>query len=178
MICVTYVGANDAVSTMTDSQSNTYHKAAGIWDATDATDMELWYASGIAGGSNFTVTATWASATTTFRTVHCHEYAGLLASNAFDQYAVDAHPGVIDETKALGPVTTGYDHEMVFYATINGGRCNMNDNWRAAYYSDVHCDFIQYTAGQTGALFHNPQGAPTAGAMATFRLSSAKAQVK
>lgn len=177
LVCITMVGANDAISTITDTQSNTYHHAIGYYDSTTATDMEIWYTSGITGGSSFTITPTWASSTTLFRYINCSEYAGIISSSPLDQTA-SYTPSDNDISRFVGPFTTNYDYELVFYADRDGCYCNYNDNVRSVNFSDYSCDFIQYTAGQTTTMCQNPIQGTGFALLATFRTNSAKAQVK
>jgi hypothetical protein len=183
IICTTTVNQlSNAISSVTDTQSNTYTKATSVQDSNQTQGLELWYVSNITGGSSFKVTATWASSTIAAKYLSCHEYAGLLPANALDQTWNGAPANVT--TAEFGPVTTLHDRELVFYyffSASNGGVfCGWNDNFRAHtyLYSSV-CDFIQYTAGQVQAnAFQFGTGGPISAVLATFRLNDASLQVK
>jgi hypothetical protein len=183
IICITDVNQlSNAITSVTDTQSNAYTQATSVQDSNQTQGLELWYASNITGGSNFQVTATWASATIAPKFLSCHEYAGLLSSSALDQTWNGAPANVT--TAEFGPVTTLHDRELVFYyffSGSNGGAyCGWNDNFRAHTYLDSSvCDFIQYTAGQVPAnAFEFGTGGPISAVLATFRLNDAPLQVK
>ena len=85
-----------------------------------------------------------------------------------------------DASLDIGPVTTNYDRELVFYAFRSAGgaaNCDWNDTVRAVIYGDQQCDYVQYTAGKTGLVAWNNQSQFVA-VLATFRLSNAIAQAK
>jgi hypothetical protein len=182
IICATSIGQlSNAISSVTDTQSNTYVKATSVQDSGNTIGTELWYVSNITGGSSFQVTATWAAATTADKWLSCHEYAGLLPSNALDQ-TMNGSGASLQGLVNIGPVTTLHDRELVFYYFFaSGASCGWNDNFRAyTYQQSSVCDFVQYTAGQVPANLVIPGNGTFnwSGVGATFRLNDAPLQVK
>jgi hypothetical protein len=179
IICMTEaIDYANTVSSVTDSQGDTFQHAVTNSNANGGWEDEIWYASNITGGSNVTITGNWTNADSSWFGLICNEYAGLLTSNALDQTAIYQSNAA---RALLGPVTTLYDRELVFYGFKNGNAlCGETDNTRAHIfaYTDYTCDFIQYTAGQTIASFDNNNHNYPITVMATFRLSNATAQSK
>ena len=173
----------ETVTSITDSRSDTFQHAVSANNTNDVSgwEIELWFASNITGGSNVTITGTWANSTTVQMFLLCNEYSGLLTSGALDQTASYSSN---DHMVTLGPVTTSYDHELVVYAISNetGGTpntmCGWNDFTRENYYVEYFCDYMQDTAGKTAAWYWNNNTGNHPSVLATFRKSDAKAQVK
>jgi hypothetical protein len=182
IICISDVNQlSNAIASFSDTQSDTYVKATSVQDSTQTQGLELWYASNITGGASVQVTATWAAATTAIKYVSCHEYAGLLPSNALDQTANGS--GGSSNELTMASVTTQYNRELVFYYFfgLSDMHCGWNDNVRArTYQSSSVCDFVQYTAGQVpvNILLFGDGTFTWAGVIATFRLNDAPLQVK
>lgn len=81
MICwLEFFSTSASSTTMTDTQSNTYTKAATITDASQGAKLEIWYAPNITGGSAFQVTANLSTSIAVYKGLSCSEYSGLQAS--------------------------------------------------------------------------------------------------
>jgi hypothetical protein len=107
-------GANRAVTSVTDSQSNSYVKA--IAQGGTATPAEIWYALNIVGGTTPTVTVTIASACT-FNVVEIYEFSGILSSAAADGAGSSA--GGSSVSPASGNFTTANANDLI----ISGMQC-------------------------------------------------------
>jgi glucose/arabinose dehydrogenase len=112
-LIVAYViwGNSNSVS-LSDSRGNAYASAIarttwnGTWSA------QVFYAKNVAGGSN-TVTATFATAITSFAVIYIHEYAGIDKVNP-----LDVSKGAIGTARAMssGSVTTTNANDLLFGA--------------------------------------------------------------
>lgn len=128
---VAWTGSGINVSSVTDSQGNTYQSARAKTAASSGIDYyQIWYAENITGGTTPTVTVNF-SGSATFRRIGMHEVSGLATSGSLDQ--TNAGTATSGTTVNPGNVTTTVADEYLFA----GGTCFNNEtftqgtNWNA-----------------------------------------------
>lgn len=115
IVSVMFEDITTSVSTITDSQSNTYQQAGTIVRTTTALGLQVYYAYNANAGAT-TVTAV-ASASTPI-TISIHEYSGMMtAGNPFDT-TVSAFNNSND-SPASGSLTTAVASELLFAVAAN-----------------------------------------------------------
>lgn len=111
------------VSTITDSQGNTYVQAVGVAQSTN-TNCEIWYAKNITGGTTPTVTITL-SAAATENGVIVREYSGLDTISPLDQ--TNSGAGTTGATLSSSATsTTTQANELV---VAGGVQTNGTSSW-------------------------------------------------
>lgn len=173
-----YQSANANTASVTDNKGNTYTKIVTNPTAVSGNNqISLWYATNVAGGSSFTVTAT--SSATSYLSIAAHEYAGLLTSTTLDSTSNQNGVGT-SATTGLTAMTI-QNNELVFgaflhenFATINptatnGFTIRQSIVNGSVYEPLVTLDKIVSTTGQYAATLTWATSATWRGAVATFK---------
>jgi hypothetical protein len=87
VVWIWYKSTAQTVTGVTDSAGNSYQRAVGPTAGAGTMagfQQEIWFAKGINGGSNFTVTATFTAQATFEKSISAHEYSGASASDPLD----------------------------------------------------------------------------------------------
>jgi hypothetical protein len=176
-----------SVSGVTDSTGvNTYTMATStLCDPVQGQALQIWYAQNVTGGSSFTVTANFTSASS-FRRIVAHEVSGL-ATAASDKHA--EVPLQASASPSVGPVTTSKNGEYVFGAIMNTGGANTDtfsagggftepaNSTASAADFEVMAEYqVQSTAGSITAPFTRSNSGDNQMAMATFLASTQTCQ--
>jgi PKD repeat protein len=151
--------AGPAISSVVDTQGNTYVQAAA--SGSDA----IWYASAIKGGAD-TVTANFVSRTG-YSLIYVHEYSGL-ATSPLDQISSQTGTGT---AVTSGAKTTTQASELIFgYASVDN--CVTSGTTGFSVRQTVGCnmseDMIVSSTGTYSATFTQSPSGGWAGLMATF----------
>jgi hypothetical protein len=174
IICgIIYDSSAKTVSSVTDSNGNTYTKAVTLASASNGASADIWYKSNIAGGTNNVVTATYSGSFTSYKQISCHEYSGILLTSPLDKTATAAHS--TDPNIIVGPVTPSATRELVFYVNWDIGSSYCADTYRSTFGGNFVCDRVQ-NGGSVVVTGDGGGGWVTA--LATFYLSNAPAQTK
>jgi glucose/arabinose dehydrogenase/PKD repeat protein len=112
LIVVAVVWNNTGAVTVTDSRANTYTSAVGRTTWGSGWSAQVFYARNIGGGTN-TVTATFATAVTSFGDLYLHEYSGVDKVSPVD--VTRAATGTASAMSS-GAVTTGNAADLLFAA--------------------------------------------------------------
>ena len=174
---VQWAGTTVTISSITDSQSNTYTLIAAEHPSNRDT-AALYYATNITGGTTPTVTVTF-SATIGSRRLIIHEASGLATSSPFDQYAIN-YVIVTAADFSTSSRTTTADGEYIFGGTADLGYTStatavapFTQRIQAAQGTTSE-DQIQATAGSVAATFHqNGTSIEHLLGMATFKVPAA-----
>ncbi len=114
MVLVSIGIVGTTVSSITDSQSNTYTKI----DGTGTSRAELWYAYNITGGTTPTVTATCGAIGANV-TMIIREYSGLTTTDPLDKHVVGtgastaASSGATAATAQANELVVGYNNKEI-----------------------------------------------------------------
>ena len=162
-IVVAVSAAGPIVTSVVDSQGNTYVQAA-----TSGSDA-IWYATNIEGGAD-TVTANFASSSG-FSIIYVHEYYGL-AKNPLDQVSSQTGTGT---SVTSGAKTTTQANELIFgYASV--GHCVVGGSAgftvRQAAGCNMSEDMIAVATGTYSATFTQNTNSGWTGLMATFEAAA------
>ena len=115
LIVAYVIWSNTSTVTLSDSKGNSYISAAGRTTWGSNWSSQVFYAKGIAGGTN-TVTATFATAIGSWAVLYIHEYSGV------DKIApVDATVTSTGSSSAMnsGSLTTTFASDLLFNATAS-----------------------------------------------------------
>jgi hypothetical protein len=169
---VVVVGWNDtasSVSSIVDSQGNTYTRAVGPTTGT-ALSQSIYYARNIAGGSN-TVTVTF-NQTAAYPDVRVMEYSGANTSNPLDVTAGSSGTGM---TGNSGSATTTAANELIFGAgmtfDIYNAAGNGFTNWVITNFGDITEDKGVTHTGSYNATAGIRSSAAWVMQLVTFRAS-------
>jgi glucose/arabinose dehydrogenase len=114
LIVAYVIWSNTNSVSLSDSRGNAYASAVArtTWGTNSSWSAQVFYARNVAGGSN-TVTATFATAITSFAALYIHEYAGIDKANP-----LDVSKAAIGTSKAMssGSVTTMNANDLLFGA--------------------------------------------------------------
>jgi hypothetical protein len=110
LIVVQVIWDNTSAVTITDSRGNAYAAATSRTTWNTNLSSQTFYAKNIAAGTN-TVTATFATAITSFGIVQIHEYAGIDKINPLDQARATAGSGTAMNS---GAITTTNGNDLLF----------------------------------------------------------------
>ena len=167
---VVVVGWNDtasSVSSIVDSQGNTYTRAVGPTTGT-ALSQSIYYAKNIAGGSN-TVTVTF-NHSAAYPDVRVLEYSGADTTNPLDVTAGASGTGL---TGNSGSATTTSANELVFGAGMTFDLYNAAGsgftNWVITNFGDIAEDKGVTSTGSYNATAGMRSSAAWVMQMATFR---------
>ena len=146
------------ISTITDSQGNTWTRAVQINGGGGGT-IEGWYAMNVSAGAN-TVTATY-SAAASYAALMIHEYSGAATTGALDVVASQnqTNPGTAADAVSSSSAITTVDGALIFGCTGEGngtGSLSAGTNFtlRVTVFGDSPSeDRIQTTAGSVAATF-------------------------
>jgi hypothetical protein len=138
---------NAGAASVADTGGNTWASAAGPTAAPDGVNAQIFYAPGIAAGSD-TVSATFAAPLTARGVLYVYEYSGLDRSAPLDAAVTAAGSGLTLDSGPLQTVATG---ELLFVgAHSNGrsvGRLTHGYKVRARKYGNANAELIAAAPG-------------------------------
>jgi hypothetical protein len=97
--------------TVSDTLGNTFESAPSQSEGPCASQVQIWYASGVTGGSD-TITVSRASGSIPFQGIFALEYSGVAATGAFDSQAGKA-ASVNGSTMDTGSLDTSGTHDLI-----------------------------------------------------------------
>jgi hypothetical protein len=171
-VWIWYNSSTQSVSSVADTQSNTYSRAVGPTTGVGGMTgwrQELWYAKNVTGGSGLNVTATFTGSFATTKGITAHEYSGLDAVAPLDQSVGNTTTSANSTTSAI---TTTSSDELIFAAAtvVNTGSAGTNFTQRSSVASNVSEDRVVTSAGSyTASITNNTQDVIIQ--MATFKAS-------
>ena len=115
LIVVYAIWSNTNSASVSDSRGNTYATAAARTTWGGSLSGQVFYARNVAGGAN-TVTATFATAVTSFAAIYIHEYAGIDKVNPLDVSRSAVGTG---GAMSSGPVTTTNANDLLLGAAAS-----------------------------------------------------------
>jgi hypothetical protein len=160
-IVVAVSTSGPAISTVRDTQGNTFVRAVG------SGKDSIWYATNIHGGADM-VTANFASSAD-FSLLYIHEYAGIAASLALDQVSSQSGTGT-SVTSGAKTITQG--NELVFgYAAVDHRVSGAGTGFTARQTAggNMSADMIVPSAGTYAATFTQSFSGGWTALLATFR---------
>lgn len=113
VVVVGWLNTTSSVQAVTDTRGNVYQLAVGPTTVASNTTQSIYYAAGIAAGSN-TVTVTF-SAAAPFPDVRIAEYSGISAGSPVDVVKAASGTGALSDS---GAVTTTYANDLLVAANI------------------------------------------------------------
>lgn len=170
-IIVAVASSTAAVSSVTDSFSNTYNPAVSNGAQTGAF-LSIWYALGITGGAAHTLTVNLGANPLA---VNFYEISGLATSGALDQTSSNSNntgTAITSGTTAL----TQASNELLFMAgaahlgqtwTLGSGYANLTSNPQTVPSCGAEIQIVSSTGTYNGSLNSSLTGV-WAGAIATF----------
>src|SRR5262249_31855800 len=116
--------------------------------------QEIWYAKNVVGGSNLNVTANFAGAVSSEKSITAHEYSGLDTVAPLDVAAGSNTSGANASTAA---VTTRFARELIFGAGLfqGSGSAGTGFTRRSSMASNVTEDKTASSIGSYSATFTN-----------------------
>ena len=117
LIVVSVVWSNTGAVSLADSRGNAYASAGAPTTWNSAWSSQVFYAKNIAAGGN-TVTATFATAITSFGIIYIHEYAGLDKVSPLD---VSTAATGTSSAMSSGPASTTGPTDLLFGAAASRG---------------------------------------------------------
>jgi hypothetical protein len=124
-VAVAWANTTQTLTSVTDSQGNTYTLVNNPTNGTDTTArFAMAYALNVTGGASFVVTANFSGDPGAWCSIAAHEASGVMTSSAFDGSAVQFDVNVPDGTaNALNStaITTTVDGDYIFAAAAAEG---------------------------------------------------------
>lgn len=120
--CIIRRQNTSAVSTVTDTASNTYIKIVDTFSSGDGVWTDIWYAYDITGNASNVITVVLGSAST-YSSVVCYQFSGVGAAASFGTSAGATGTGTVASTGTV--TTTGSD------SVIIGAFFALNASWTA-----------------------------------------------
>jgi hypothetical protein len=161
MICAIFFnGGAEQVASMGDTLGNTYWRAtlSGGGGALSGWIMETWATPfPMIGGPNNIVTANFSAGFNGEKTISCHEYAGLAATNAFDN--VSSTPPAFSADATIGWLTSTFPNELIFTAAAfanTGASVGPGETQRSSIGRIIISDKVVNVIGAYGTTFSNP----------------------
>ncbi len=160
-LLVCHIYANNGISTVADSRSQTFSSAVNVTDGATFS-IATFYFPNTTGGAD-TVTVTFAGAVT-YASLQCAEYSGVATSSPLDQATSNSQtdPGTASNAVTSGNVTTTTNGQLIVgwstalvvgTETITAGT---GFTGRTNVFGDtLHEDQVQSTAGVIAATFTN-----------------------
>ncbi len=170
VVWIWYNSSMQSVSMVTDSASNHYDPAVGPTAGVNTLadwKQEIWYAKGINGGANFTVTATFTGLFNAEKAISAHEYQGADPTSPLD--ATQGNQGSTADASSGTALTTAAN-ELIFGAAVfnSNGSPTLDFTQHSSLQSNVTEDKRVTSVGSYAATFKNgPQD--WIAQMATFK---------
>ncbi len=184
VLAFVYGGQPAANPVVSDSNSNTYFHATGVWDAVKQRGLDVYYAVNVASGAN-TVTVTLGASGPSNCRLAIHEYSGVATTTpVLDMVSANMDNNGTTTTDGVtsGAATTRTDGELIFGAVENdGGASPITAATGTAYTRQISVNSdelvteyrVQASASSTAAAFTDSTSTSYLAAMVTFRAAGA-----